>query len=338
MAARVCDTVGDLTKRQREVLSLIASGRNNPQIAVALGITRDGVKWHVHEVLLRLNVDTREEAAELWREYHGLPRRLWRTANALGSLRWLPWAFASAGIVVAITLISSWTAERSSPGPQGAEPASYAGQTIRFTVTEYINPDRRHGLSEAQLLQQAHTVTDEWWRFDNAGVPIASRADRHAADGSLLQTTVHGDSHELLYTHDPFDSIDRPCAVQLDDGGWAQGFPAMTPQGLLDLDYKFANSSAAELDQIGHGDEQYLKTFEFVESNDSGPFGVIRDVVDTSTGLLRGEFVYVYSADGMLVLDQSRIFSPVARVDSDTAPFAPLNAESCADAQAQAHG
>ncbi|MGH2610551.1 MAG: helix-turn-helix domain-containing protein, partial [Tepidiformaceae bacterium] len=56
-----------LTPRQREVLALIARGRTNGEIAQQLGITLDGVKWHVREILSKLDVPSREEAAEVWR-------------------------------------------------------------------------------------------------------------------------------------------------------------------------------------------------------------------------------------------------------------------------------
>ena len=59
--------VEPLTGRQREVLALIARGYTNPQIADALGVTIDGAKWHVREIMSKLGVDSREEAAEWWR-------------------------------------------------------------------------------------------------------------------------------------------------------------------------------------------------------------------------------------------------------------------------------
>ena len=64
-----------LSDRQRDVLTLIAKGKSNPEIAEALGVSLSGAKWHVSEVISRLGVETREEAAELWREEHSLPRR-----------------------------------------------------------------------------------------------------------------------------------------------------------------------------------------------------------------------------------------------------------------------
>lgn len=64
------------TNRQREVLDLLAKGLTNGQIAEALGISLDGAKWHVSEIIARLGVDTREEAAEYWRKQNGLVWRL----------------------------------------------------------------------------------------------------------------------------------------------------------------------------------------------------------------------------------------------------------------------
>ncbi len=57
----------DLTSRQREVLDLIARGKTNAEIGAALGITLAGAKAHVSHVLTKLEVASREEAADLWR-------------------------------------------------------------------------------------------------------------------------------------------------------------------------------------------------------------------------------------------------------------------------------
>ncbi len=57
----------ELSERQREVLALIAEGKTNPEIADALGISLDGAKFHVREILAKLNVESREEAAAIWR-------------------------------------------------------------------------------------------------------------------------------------------------------------------------------------------------------------------------------------------------------------------------------
>ncbi len=96
------------TPRQREVLDLVARGKSNQEIADVLGISLDGAKWHMREILGKLGVDTREEAAEYWRRRNGLsPRfaRLWRAVVAGGLLK-VGGAAVGAGAIVAIGVVA----------------------------------------------------------------------------------------------------------------------------------------------------------------------------------------------------------------------------------------
>jgi DNA-binding NarL/FixJ family response regulator len=54
-----------LTRREREVLELIAHGRSNKRIAYELGISEKTVKTHVGHVLAKLGVTDRTQAAML---------------------------------------------------------------------------------------------------------------------------------------------------------------------------------------------------------------------------------------------------------------------------------
>jgi len=54
-----------LTARQMQVLELVHQGFSNPEIAEKLRITANGVKMHVGNILQRLQVDTRVEAAAI---------------------------------------------------------------------------------------------------------------------------------------------------------------------------------------------------------------------------------------------------------------------------------
>ena len=60
-----------LTEREQEVLQLIADGRNNRQIAEKLVITEKTVKTHVSNILSKLNLDDRTQAA-IYALRHGL--------------------------------------------------------------------------------------------------------------------------------------------------------------------------------------------------------------------------------------------------------------------------
>lgn len=59
------DEIAELTHREREVLSLIAAGSNNREIAEILHISESTVKNHVTNILNRLNVRDRTQAALL---------------------------------------------------------------------------------------------------------------------------------------------------------------------------------------------------------------------------------------------------------------------------------
>jgi DNA-binding CsgD family transcriptional regulator len=56
-----------LTPRQQEVLTLVREGLTNREIAERLDITPDGAKFHVSEILTKIGVRSREEAAR-WRD------------------------------------------------------------------------------------------------------------------------------------------------------------------------------------------------------------------------------------------------------------------------------
>lgn len=60
LASRMPDS--ELSAREQEVLTLLASGKTNKDIASTLGITEATVKCHVSAILLRLNVSDRTEA------------------------------------------------------------------------------------------------------------------------------------------------------------------------------------------------------------------------------------------------------------------------------------
>ena len=66
-----------LTRRQRDVLALISEGKSNKLIAQALAMSESTVKAHVKQIIKRLHVANRTQAALL-----GDPRRPPRAARA----------------------------------------------------------------------------------------------------------------------------------------------------------------------------------------------------------------------------------------------------------------
>jgi len=82
-----------LTTREREVLALIRRGLTNEEIAHHLGITLDGAKYHVSQILSKLGVTTREEAAAV---ALGERRRWWAA--------WPLWARIAGAATMVATL------------------------------------------------------------------------------------------------------------------------------------------------------------------------------------------------------------------------------------------
>ncbi|MFJ6388421.1 response regulator [Streptomyces sp. NPDC091972] len=62
---------GSLTEREREVLGLIADGRSNREIARVLVLSEKTVKTHVSNILMKLDLADRTQAA-LWAVRHGV--------------------------------------------------------------------------------------------------------------------------------------------------------------------------------------------------------------------------------------------------------------------------
>ena len=60
--ARVQPLGHDLTERERDVLTLMVTGMNNSEIAEKLVVSRSTVKYHVSNILSKLQATSRTEA------------------------------------------------------------------------------------------------------------------------------------------------------------------------------------------------------------------------------------------------------------------------------------
>jgi len=98
-----------LTERQLEVARLVAGGLTNVEIGERLGISLDGAKYHVSELLTRLDLERREQIAE-WvaGERARTRRRGWMLTAVAGA------ALATAAVAVGgVLLLSSGRADTS---------------------------------------------------------------------------------------------------------------------------------------------------------------------------------------------------------------------------------
>lgn len=57
----------DLTKKERLVMSLLATGASNKEIAQKMHMAENTVKYHLTNIYLKLEVHSRFEATMMWR-------------------------------------------------------------------------------------------------------------------------------------------------------------------------------------------------------------------------------------------------------------------------------
>ncbi len=96
-----------LTPREWDVLTLVREGLTNPQIAERLSITMDAVKYHVSEILSKLALSSREEAAAWQPEpaERAVLRPSWASALAALFRSW-PLAIRFAGALVVAAAVA----------------------------------------------------------------------------------------------------------------------------------------------------------------------------------------------------------------------------------------
>ncbi len=70
-ARAAADDAPDLTRRELEILRLVAEGHSNAQLARMLWVTEQTVKFHLSNIYRKLDVANRTEASR-WAQVHGL--------------------------------------------------------------------------------------------------------------------------------------------------------------------------------------------------------------------------------------------------------------------------
>ena len=114
-----------LTPREWQVLELVRDGLTNEQIASRLAITADTAKFHVSEILSKLGVESRQQAAA-WQgrpravPAAGLPAALARYVGSLSPLKLAGAAVIAAAAIGLVALAAGvfLTDSNSSPGSE----------------------------------------------------------------------------------------------------------------------------------------------------------------------------------------------------------------------------
>ena len=144
-----------LTPREWEVLSLLRGGLSNEAISSRLGISLDGVKYHVSEILGKLGLENRHDAAR-WRPDD--ERRWWAIAP-LGLWRRLDFGWLGTAAACALLLLVAgaigllvWALMATGDGDGGSAGAvglpagdrlAYVGTDTNLWLLEDSGPARR---------------------------------------------------------------------------------------------------------------------------------------------------------------------------------------------------
>ncbi|MFN0147640.1 MAG: helix-turn-helix transcriptional regulator [Dehalococcoidia bacterium] len=144
----------ELSERQREIMGLVVRGHTNGEIAEATGLSLATVKWHMSEILSKLGVTSRDEAADYWESRNALAGRAGRWVKALFALPAMKWtAGTAAALAVGATGLALWLSMGGPETRQGDEPIPPFSLTAVLrtaggveTKVEWKYNDRRHWL------------------------------------------------------------------------------------------------------------------------------------------------------------------------------------------------
>jgi DNA-binding CsgD family transcriptional regulator len=236
-----------LTPRETQVLALIRAGRSNREIAEELGISLQGVKYHVTEILGKLGVDSRKAAAG-WepgatRRWGFAPVVVWRSF-AEGALAVMsPKVIAAPiggllalGIVFGVILTES--------DEQTAAPAAVL--TAEPTATPEVPPIceqtdcmfAREIRTEVSSLEEAAGIATFQPRLP-AYIPEGFDESRmmHTRPGPMTAVRADGSWEEGPFAADPY--YDTVWAIYTNDEGGRltvqQGYYQVAPTGWWDI-------------------------------------------------------------------------------------------------------
>ncbi|MEX0782406.1 MAG: helix-turn-helix transcriptional regulator [Dehalococcoidia bacterium] len=154
----------ELNERQREVLALVSSGLTNAEIGEGLGMTLDGAKWNVSEILTKLGLASREEAAEYWRWRHG---GVWSRLRGLVEAPLLRIAGAGAAVVLGVGVVAALSSEDEPPAVNEPGRPFYLEADVRLNGNPGVRgpfipltPDLRLGPEPAE----SRGILRLWWR------------------------------------------------------------------------------------------------------------------------------------------------------------------------------
>jgi DNA-binding CsgD family transcriptional regulator len=176
-----------LTPREWEVLALVREGRTNDQIAETLGITLATARFHVSEIIGKLGVSNRHEAAA----WEPKPERSSRPCAPLfapfAALRYARWSHAAAavaflviGAALVLVALLGWGVSRTTSPPSALGATAICTPSPTSTpITPGpklpSTPDLRPDATREAEISQGQLENSDWSRRF-----IASGCDAHS--------------------------------------------------------------------------------------------------------------------------------------------------------------
>lgn len=295
----------DLTQREREVLELVRQGLTNDEIADRLGISSDGVKYHVSQVLSKLGVASRHEAVAVT---YGERRPWW--AAALASGLWRAAVGATALGAVSLLGLLLWGVLQ---GDGSGEPLP---DLADLTVAEaYANVEAAMSREDAILhttLQQGESglvqgYSVEFWVDGLRGAvrQYTAPINVSSSDGTPQETTslIVGD---FVYHDDRPDGAWREKAQSCPGvpAAWLAAFVLCPPEGEPRIEADTWEGRPAIVIAYEWSDDSSLETTPLSTRVTPTPVGgahsstvVYRLYLDTESYLPLAR-TYVYELDG----------------------------------------
>jgi DNA-binding CsgD family transcriptional regulator len=231
-----------LNARQREILGLIERGHTNREIADEFGMTLDGAKWNVSEILTKLGLATREEAAEYWRWRRGSPAR--QFVRRLGGLARMPavrWVGVGAG-VAAVGVVVVLALSQGDDSARSGVPPFYLEATVSFVDNSESIGTNIAGAAPPPSAVERREETLRWWSRDRDHARFEVETTSPAIDSGTKTIVVDGTNQWVFgdttnsYEKSPMAEVPaeikvRPFTLGIFDGPWP--LPATTIEEVL---------------------------------------------------------------------------------------------------------
>ncbi|MGE0597838.1 MAG: LuxR C-terminal-related transcriptional regulator [Dehalococcoidia bacterium] len=191
-----------LNDRQLQVLDLLVAGKTNGEIGDELGITLDGAKWNVSEIMGKLGLDSREQAADYWRwrKRSRIPAPNLRGLATMGALKWA--GGTAAVLVVGIVLLA--VLYRDDDSQVGDLPPFYLEARI-----ESLDRSTSVGtnLANADLEPVRRVMVVRWWNRDMDHMRVEIETLEPASDAGTDLIVTNGT--EQIYYRESTNSYSR---------------------------------------------------------------------------------------------------------------------------------